>query len=71
WGVDARVRDRLLTIVERRCVTGRTGARWQTGTVAALETLDGLDRHEALRRMTLRYIEHMHTNEPVHTWPLT
>jgi hypothetical protein len=23
-----------------------------------------------LRRMTERYIEHMHTNEPVHTWPV-
>ena len=28
-----------------------------------------LDRREALRRMTQHYIEHMHTNEPVHTWP--
>jgi hypothetical protein len=26
------------------------------------------DRHEALRAMTLEYIERMHTNEPVHTW---
>ena len=31
---------------------------------------DGCDRPEALRRMTLRYIEHMHTNAPVHTWPV-
>jgi hypothetical protein len=29
-----------------------------------------VDRREALRQMTQRYIEHMHTNEPVHTWPL-
>lgn len=65
-GVDAGVRDRLLTIIERRCVTGRTGANWQ---VDAVDALGGLDRHEALRRMTLRYIEHMHTNQPVHTWP--
>ena len=28
------------------------------------------DRPEALRQMTQRYIEHMHANEPVHTWPL-
>ena len=26
---------------------------------------------DALRQMTERYIEHMHTNEPVHTWPVT
>ncbi|GAA3137287.1 glutamate--cysteine ligase [Streptosporangium carneum] len=64
--VDADVRDKLLTIIERRCVTGRNGASWQTDAVNAM---DNLDRHEALRRMTLRYIEHMHTNQPVHAWP--
>ena len=26
-------------------------------------------RAEALREMTQRYIELMHDNEPVHTWP--
>ena len=36
-------------------------------TVAEL-ALGGLDRREALRQMTQRYIEHMHSNEPVHTW---
>jgi hypothetical protein len=38
--------------------------------VAELSRRDGLDRWEALRQMTQLYIEHMHTNEPVHTWPL-
>jgi hypothetical protein len=66
WGVNPEPRDRLLGIIEQRCVTGRTGATWQIDTV---KELGDLDRHEALRRMTLRYIEHMHTNEPVHTWP--
>lgn len=66
WGVNPEPRDRLLGIIEQRCVTGRTGASWQIDTV---KELGDLDRHEALRRMTLRYIEHMHTNEPVHTWP--
>ena len=31
-------------------------------------TQGGLDRREALRRMTLAYIDRMHSNEPVHTW---
>lgn len=66
WGVNPEPRDRLLGIIEQRCVTGRTGASWQIDT---LKELGDLARHEALRRMTLRYIEHMHTNEPVHTWP--
>ncbi|KAA9381744.1 glutamate--cysteine ligase [Microbispora cellulosiformans] len=65
WEVDPVQRDRLLGIIERRCVTGRTGADWQVRTARAL----GGD-HEALRRMTLRYLEHMHTNEPVHLWSL-
>jgi hypothetical protein len=60
--------DRLLGIVEQRCLTGQTGAAWQVATVAELSRRDELDRWEALRQMTRRYIEHMHTNEPVHTW---
>jgi hypothetical protein len=68
WGVDTEQTDRLLGIIEQRCLTSRTGAGWQIATVAALEA-SGADRPEALRQMTMRYIEHMHTNEPVHTWP--
>jgi hypothetical protein len=61
--------DRLLGIVEQRCLTGQTGAAWQIATVTGLTEQYGLDRTEALRQMTQRYIEHMHTNEPAHTWP--
>lgn len=64
WGVDSSVADRLLSVIEARCLTGRNGATWQVEKVRAL----GGDRHEALRKMTLEYIERMHTNEPVHTW---
>src|SRR5690606_10943679 len=53
YGVEAAVRDRLLGIIERRCVTGRNGAVWQTRTVAALEER-GLTRPEALREMLRR-----------------
>jgi gamma-glutamyl:cysteine ligase YbdK (ATP-grasp superfamily) len=68
WGVDPGLAARLLGIIEQRCLTGRTGAAWQIATTAALEE-GGADRPEALRQMTQRYIEHMHTNEPVHAWP--
>src|SRR5579863_1209051 len=70
WGVGSAQADRLLGIVEQRCLTGQTGAAWQVATVAGLTERAGVDRREALRQMTLRYIEHMHSNEPVHTWPL-
>jgi gamma-glutamylcysteine synthetase len=69
WGVDPVQAGRLLGVIEQRCITGQTGAAWQIGTVAAL-TEAGAARPEALRGMTQRYIEHMHTNDPVHTWPL-
>ncbi|WP_188191045.1 glutamate--cysteine ligase [Nonomuraea sp. SYSU D8015] len=64
WGVNGPVADRLLGIIEGRCLTGRTGAGWQVERVRA----HGGGRHEALRAMTLDYIARMHTNEPVHTW---
>ncbi|MGC9667720.1 glutamate--cysteine ligase [Planosporangium sp. 12N6] len=70
WGVDAGQRDRLLGVIERRCVTGRNGARWQVDTVRRLETDDHLDRYGALRGMLLRYMEHMHANTAVHEWPV-
>jgi gamma-glutamyl:cysteine ligase YbdK (ATP-grasp superfamily) len=70
WGVADAETDRLLGIVEQRCLTGQTGAAWQTGMVRALTVGGESDREEALRLMTQRYIEHMHTNEPVHTWPI-
>src|SRR5712691_1739576 len=69
WGVAPAVRDRLLGIIEQRCLTGQNGAAWQAATFH--RRLDGgADRHEALRQMTARYVEHMHTNEPVHSWPV-
>ena len=59
----------MLGIIEQRCLTGQTGAAWQIATVSEITRHSGVDRPEALRRMTKRYIEHMHTNEPVHSWP--
>jgi hypothetical protein len=67
-GVDAGVRDRLLGVIEQRCITGQTGAAWQSQMVSRLEER-GRDRSTALREMLLRYVGLMHTNEPVHTWP--
>jgi gamma-glutamyl:cysteine ligase YbdK (ATP-grasp superfamily) len=71
WGVNPAHADRLLGFIEQRCVTGQTGAAWQIATVAEFSGRGGASRPEALRQMTQRYIEHMHTNEPVHTWPVT
>jgi len=71
WGVSPVHADRLLGIIEQRCLTGQTGAAWQIATVGARTGDGGVDRPEALRLMTQRYIEHMHANQPVHTWPVS
>jgi len=68
-GVDSGDADRLLGIIERRCVTLRNGAAWQSQVFHRLYDEQGMDRAEALREMTRRYRERMHSNEPVHDWP--
>jgi hypothetical protein len=70
FGVDPRIRDRLLGVVEQRCRSGLNGATWQTGTVRTLENRWGMSRPEALREMLRRYLSHLHGNDPVHTWPV-
>ncbi len=68
-GVEAADRERLLGIIERRCVEHSNGASWQSNAFHRLYGERGLDRDEALRELTVRYRDHMHSNEPVHTWP--
>lgn len=69
WGVAERVITRYLSVIEGRCTSGVNGAVWQSECVRRLEEA-GLDRAAALAEMTGLYTEHMHTNAPVHTWPL-
>ncbi|WP_232661793.1 glutamate--cysteine ligase [Pseudonocardia sp. TRM90224] len=69
WGVASGVINRYLSIIERRCVTRRTGSAWQLDAVAALEDR-GADREKALAGMLQRYLHHSEANEPVHTWKL-
>ncbi|MGK2902187.1 MAG: glutamate--cysteine ligase [Mycobacterium sp.] len=67
WGVAADVRERYLGVIEARAKSGRNGAAWQTSTVRALQER-GMARPVALAEMLRMYCQHMHTNEPVHTW---
>ncbi|MEA2247035.1 MAG: hypothetical protein QOH46_1564, partial [Solirubrobacteraceae bacterium] len=70
WEIDAGDRERLLGIIEQRCLTQRNGATWQTETFHQLYDDKGMDRAQALREMTVRYRDLMHANEPVHDWPV-
>jgi gamma-glutamyl:cysteine ligase YbdK (ATP-grasp superfamily) len=67
-GVSDAARKHYLSVIEQRCVTRRTGASWQLETARTL-TDHGADRPTALAGMLGRYIQNMHTNRPVHTWP--
>ncbi|HUC58741.1 MAG TPA: glutamate--cysteine ligase [Streptosporangiaceae bacterium] len=69
WRVDAADASRLLSIIERRCVTGQNGAAWQVNSVRRLQAR-GVERDEALRLMTQDYLELMSVGEPVHSWPV-
>jgi gamma-glutamyl:cysteine ligase YbdK (ATP-grasp superfamily) len=68
WGVDSADAERLLSVIEQRCLAGRTGATWQSESVRTLADGGRTDRCEALRLMTQGYIERMTTNQPVHCW---
>jgi gamma-glutamyl:cysteine ligase YbdK (ATP-grasp superfamily) len=65
WGVSTEESDRLLGIIEQRCLTGVNGAEWF---VRRMEDRADMDRYDALRATLLEYTQGMHSNEPVHTW---
>jgi gamma-glutamyl:cysteine ligase YbdK (ATP-grasp superfamily) len=65
WGVSAEERDRYLGIIEQRCLIGTNGADWF---VKQMEARSGEDRFDALRAVLQDYVDHMHSNQPVHTW---
>jgi hypothetical protein len=70
WGMQPSDRDRLLGIIEQRCLKGRNGATWQSETFHKLFDAGATDRFDALREVVRRYSEHMHANLPVHEWPV-
>ncbi|KQW53244.1 glutamate--cysteine ligase [Nocardioides sp. Root1257] len=65
WGASQEESDRLLGIIEQRCLLGTNGAEWF---VQRVKAEGGRDRYDALRAALLDYRERMHTNEPSHTW---
>ena len=48
-----------------RCLAGVNGAEWFA---RRMHARSDLDRYDALRTTLEEYREHMHTNNPVHTW---
>ncbi len=68
WGVTPEESERLLGIIEQRCIVGQNGASWFAARFATRVAENDGDRLAALRSTLNEYREHMHTNEPVHTW---
>ncbi|MGY2703898.1 MULTISPECIES: glutamate--cysteine ligase family protein [unclassified Nocardioides] len=66
WGASGEEIDRLLGIIEQRCLTGHNGAEWFVRRMHARRSEH--ERWDALRATLCDYRERMHTNEPVHTW---
>jgi hypothetical protein len=67
WGVTTEESDRLLGIIEQRCLLGTNGAEWYAHRYH--RHAETVDPDEAQRRTLVDYRELMHTNDPVHTWP--
>jgi hypothetical protein len=65
WGAASDEIDRLLGIIEQRCLLGVNGAEWF---VDRVHRAGAQDRYDALRATLQEYRQRMHTNEPVHTW---
>jgi hypothetical protein len=69
WGMDPDQRDRLLRIIEQRCLTASNGSTWQSAVLHQTLVDSPDDRSAALREVVRRYCQHMHDNLPVHEWP--
>ena len=65
WGATSEESDRLLGIIEQRCLLGTNGAEWF---VQRMADRADQDRYDALRATLLEYQAGMHSNEPAHTW---
>lgn len=67
-GVDVSVRERLLAVIEQRCISGRNGATWLIQEFE-YQRARRADRQAAMRATTQAYEALMHGGDPVHTWP--
>jgi len=65
WGVSTADRDRLLGVIEGRCLSHRNGAEWFDRRMAERS---GDAVYDALRATLAEYRERMHSNVPVHEW---
>jgi len=68
WGVSDEESERLLGIIEQRCLTGQNGASWFVDRFHEKAGRGDADRLDALRSTLNDYRDRMAHNEPVHAW---
>ena len=68
-GVDQHLIERYLDVIRERARTEQNGASWQISYLRTLES-QGMERRDALTQLTRKYWENMHSNAPVHEWPV-
>ncbi|GAA0718114.1 glutamate--cysteine ligase [Dactylosporangium roseum] len=68
WGVAPAQCDRLLGVIEQRCLSHRNGATWQVETAHAIEGRGPVERDDTMRKLLQEYLPRMHSNIPVHEW---
>ncbi|MBA2464370.1 MAG: glutamate--cysteine ligase [Nocardioidaceae bacterium] len=68
WGVSNEESERLLGIIEQRCLTGQNGSSWFVQRFHERAGQDDADRLDALRSTLNDYRELMAQNAPVHSW---
>ena len=61
WGVDPAERDRLLGVIEQRCLRLRNGAEWQGDVGHSLDARYNLPRQEVLRDMLRQWMREART----------
>lgn len=67
-GVSDSEADEQLEVIEQRCRTARTGARWQRAAFDALSR--GAAPAEALAAMVEHYADNVEGGQPVHSWSI-
>ena len=66
-GVDAVDRDQYLGIIERRIRSGRTGSRWQVGSMLSMRQQGTLGQR--LNSLTAAIVEQQRIGHPIAEWP--
>lgn len=64
--VDAAESDRLLSVIEERLSSGRTGSKWQLDKLAGYQA--SYDNEQALVFMLKDYLANLHEGQPVAQW---